>query len=224
MKTIALIPARGGSKGIPNKNMININGKPLISYTLELVTKINFFSSIIISSDSKDIIEYCRKNYQNVEIHVRSSGLSSDQSPIKDTVYEILKESDSSIDSLMLLQPTSPLRSNKNILEAIDIFEKNTVFNSLVSVCPMDDLHPARMYWKNKNTLKPIMKKYQHKRRQDIPLAYYRNGSIYLVRKTLFMEERNILVEPIYGYEMPRSQLLNIDDFQDLKLAEVLLK
>ena len=224
MKTIALIPARSGSKGIPNKNMIDINGKPLISYTLDLVTKINKFSSIVVSSDSNDIIEYCRNNYHNIEIHIRPSNLASDQSPIKDTINEIIKQSDSSTESLMLLQPTSPLRNEKNILESLDILKNNINFNSLVSVCPMDDVHPARMYWKNKNTLNPIMKEYQHLRRQDIPLAYYRNGSIYLVRKTSFLKDNNILVEPIYGYEMPKSQLLNIDDHSDLKLAKLLLK
>lgn len=223
MKNIAIIPARGGSKGIPNKNMIKIHGKPLISYTLEVAVSVKNLSEVIVSSDSDNILNFCKENFPKVKIHKRSKFLSSDVSPVKDTVKEVLKNR-SSVDLVILLQPTSPLRTTQNIENAIKIFHKKQYINSLVSVCEMDDLHPARMYWSKDNILEPIMEEFQHFRRQEIPKAYYRNGSIYITRAKAFNEERNIIVKPVYGYIMKRSQLLNIDEPIDIKYAEFLIK
>ena len=87
----------------------------------------------------------------------------------------------------------------------------------------MKDVHPARMYWKERNTLEPIMREYEQIRRQDIPDAYYRNGCIYLVKRDALVGQRQIMAKPILGYQMPSTWLLNIDEPRDLIIAEALL-
>ncbi len=88
----------------------------------------------------------------------------------------------------------------------------------------MDDIHPARMYWKNNELLESLYPEWEQLRRQDIPKAYYRNGSIYITRMSAFLKENKLMVKPTIGYEMPASQLLNIDEKRDLLIAEVMIK
>ena len=223
MKTIAIIPARGAQKEFLKKNIIPINGKPLIEYSIDVALQVKYFSSIWVSSDDKEILKLCSK-YKSVKLHNRPNHLATDSSSVVETINEILKIDDVKYDLIVLLQPTSPLRNKNQIENAIKILENNNKFNSLVSVCAMDDTHPARMYWKDKHEMKPIMSEYQYHRRQDIPKAWYRNGAIYIVRKNVFLNKKEIINDPIYGYEMPKSDLLNIDEPIDLELAKILLK
>ena len=225
MKTIAIIPARGGSKGIPGKNILEICGKPLIDYSIESALKCVNISEIWVSSDDDKILKIARK-FKKVLIHQRESKIAKDNSSVVDTIKAILAEytQENIPDAIMLLQPTSPIRESKQIDEAISLLEVNTNMQSLISVCPMDDVHPARMYWKNGLSIEPILEKYEQTRRQEIPLAYYRNGSIYIVRTKSFLENNSLMVKPSIGFEMPESMLLNIDTPRDVLIAEPLIK
>tara|TARA_Y100001958_G_C21248089_1_gene580315 strand:- start:7325 stop:8011 length:687 start_codon:yes stop_codon:yes gene_type:complete len=223
MKSIAIIPARAGSKGIPRKNVRLINGKPLIEYTLDVAVSLESVSSVWVSSDDDKVLEICKK-YNDVKVHKRPDSLAGDSSKVSDTVKDVIRYEVEDFDAILLLQPTSPIRTKFQIENAIELFTKNKNFSSLVSVCGMDDTHPARMYWMEKDELKPIMPEYQHQRRQEIPLAWYRNGAIYIVRKDIFLSTNQIIVEPILGFEMPKSDLLNIDDPIDLDIANILMK
>jgi CMP-N,N'-diacetyllegionaminic acid synthase len=222
MKTIALIPARGGSKGVLGKNIVNILGKPLIGYSIEVALESKSLDEIWVSSDSDEILEIASQ-YQEINIHKRNSSLATDTSSINDTIIEILKLTND-CDLFMLLQPTSPIRDSKNIDEAINLMKNNHLANSLISVCGMNDIHPARMYWMNDLELQPIMQEYESTRRQDIPTAFYRNGSIYIVRKDVFLSTNSIISKPSIGYVMPTSYLLNIDEPRDLIIADPLVK
>lgn len=225
MKTIAIIPARGGSKGIPGKNILEICGKPLIDYSIESALKCVNISEIWVSSDDDKILKIARK-FKKVLIHQRESKIAKDNSSVVDTIKAILAEytQENIPDAIMLLQPTSPIRESNQIDEAISLLEVNTNMQSLISVCPMDDVHPARMYWKNGLSIEPILEKYEQTRRQEIPLAYYRNGSIYIVRTKSFLENNSLMVKPSIGFEMPESMLLNIDTPRDVLIAEPLIK
>jgi CMP-N,N'-diacetyllegionaminic acid synthase len=225
MKTIAIIPARGGSKGIPGKNILEICGKPLIDYSIESALKCVNISEIWVSSDDDKILKVARK-FKKVLIHQRESKIAKDNSSVVDTIKAILAEytQENIPDAIMLLQPTSPIRESKQIDEAISLLEVNTNMQSLISVCPMDDVHPARMYWKNGLSIEPILEKYEQTRRQEIPLAYYRNGSIYIVRTKSFLENNSLMIKPSIGFEMPESMLLNIDTPRDVLIAEPLIK
>ena len=220
IRVIAVIPARGGSKGVPNKNKKNIAGKPLISYTIESALKSKLLAGIIVSSDDLEILEIA-KQYKNVRIHQRKKSMSSDISPVGDTVNEIIK--DELIDAVMLLQPSAPIRTGNNIDEVILQLHNDKNINSVISVVTMHDIHPARMYWNKNNYLIPIMQEYEKNRRQDIPPAYYRNGSIYITRISSFIENKSFVTKPVAPYIMPYNWLLNIDEPRDILIAEILI-
>jgi CMP-N-acetylneuraminic acid synthetase len=220
---LAIIPARGGSKGIPAKNKRLIAGKPLISYTIEAALQSNGISKIVVSSDDEEIIDIARQ-YDGIQIHRRESVLATDSSPITDTILDILSQVERIYDAVMLLQPTSPIRTSQQLDEAIALFATHPEANSLISVIPMQDVHPARMYWQQEDcTLKPILQAYEQTRRQDIPTAWYRNGAIYIVKCEAFERYNQVMIPPSIGFAMPASQWLNIDEPRDLLIAEALI-
>ena len=220
IKVLAIIPERKGSKGVPNKNKKVILGKPLISYTIEAALESSLLENIYVSSDDNDILKIA-KNYNNIQLHNRKPNLALDNSLIGDTVYSIV--SDLNIDAIMLLQPTAPIKTGKNIDDAITILNNDLNIDSVISVVEMNDVHPARMYWKEKNKLNPIMPKLTKLQRQDIPKAYYRNGSIYLIRKEAFMLKKSFFTNSVSPYIMPYNWLLNIDEQRDIIIAKSLI-
>jgi CMP-N,N'-diacetyllegionaminic acid synthase len=224
-KILCIIPARGGSKGIKDKNIKIIGGKHLIEYTIEQALDTKLFDKIVVSSDSQKILDIASK--YPVESFNRNSEIATDVSPISDTIKSVISELKVKFDYIVLLQPTSPIRLPMQINEAFKIFMANKKANSLVSVCEMDDIHPGRMYWKNPNSpelMEPIFPKFETMRRQDLPPALFRNGAMYMVKTKEFEIHENIIVNPVMFYSMPQSQLLNIDHPRDLEVAEVLLR
>ena len=220
MKVIAIIPARGGSKGVPGKNKKVIDGKPLVGYTIEAALAAHLLTETWVSSDDLEILELA-KDYKDIKIHERQGAHATDSSPVADTVKEILKQTDA--DAVMLLQPTSPIRTGKNIDDAISMMNSSADANSVISVVAMNDIHPARMYWKKNGALSSILPEFEQSRRQEIPPAYYRNGSIYLVKREAFEREHSVMVKPTLPYIMPLDWLLNIDEPRDLIIAEALI-
>lgn len=223
MKVIAIIPARGGSKGIPGKNIYPILGKPLIEYSIEVALNSDAITEVWVSSDDPAILKVASK-HQGIRIHERNPEIAGDTSPITQTIEAVCKASELEADAIMLLQPTSPIRSSENLSEAIELLESDAHIQSVISVVEMDDVHPARMYWRENGQLRAIMPEYETTRRQDIPKAYYRNGSVYLVRKDAFERTNQVMVHPAKGYVMPTDQLLNIDEPRDVLIAEPLIK
>lgn len=220
MKVIAIIPARGGSKGVPGKNKRILDGKPLISYSIETAIQSNMFSAIVVSSDDEEILNIAG-GYPEVELHHRKEALATDNSPVMDTVLEILNNR--VVDAVMLLQPTAPIRTAQNIKEVISLMQQNPNAGSVVSVVEMTDIHPARMYWKDKLSLNPILPQYETCRRQEIPPAYYRNGSVYLVTVKAMRAQHTMMAKPLLPYIMPFNWLLNIDEPRDMIIAEALI-
>lgn len=220
MKVIAIIPARGGSKGVPGKNKKIIDGKPLIGYSIEAALQSKLLSQIWVSSDDPEIINITRQ-YPGIQIHERDGSLATDHSPVADTIKEIIKLTD--CDAIMLLQPTAPIRTSENIDEAIGLLQASVDINSVISVVAMNDIHPARMYWRKESILTSILPEFEQARRQDIPPAYYRNGSIYLVRRAAFEQHHSVMVKPTIPYIMPLDWLLNIDEPRDIIIADALI-
>ena len=220
MKVIAIIPARGGSKGVPGKNKKLIDGKPLISYSIEAALQSKLLSQTWVSSDDRDIIDLARQ-YPAIQIHERDNSLATDQSPVADTVMQIMRQTE--CDAVMLLQPTAPIRTSDDIDAAINLLKASVKINSVISVVAMNDIHPARMYWKKDDLLTSILPEFEQARRQDIPPAYYRNGSIYLVRRAAFEKQLSLMVKPTIPYIMPTNWLLNIDEPRDMIIAEALV-
>ena len=222
MKVLGIIPARGGSKGVPGKNKMLIDGKPLIGYSIEAALGSQLLNEVWVSTDDPDIVALSLE-YPELRIHKRSSVISKDNSPVSETIQSVLKTSMFEPDLVVLLQPTSPLRTSLQIDEAIILINDNPKANSLISVIPMDHVHPARMYWKEGHDLSPIFEIWEMNRRQDIPLAWYRNGSIYIVRKEAFEKEHSVMIKPSIGYVMSPGEWLNIDAPRDVIIANALI-
>ncbi len=225
MKVLAVIPGRAGSKGVPGKNSKVFDGKPLIGYAIEAALESKLVTDIIVSSDGEEILNFA-SSYEAVQCHIRRNDLATDSSPIGDTIVEIIHQFEEHPEFIVLLQPTSPLRTGKQIDEAIQVLSNASDCNSVISVIRMDDVHPARMYWMENQAqpMEPIIREFETARRQDIPPAFYRNGAIYVARVPQFLETKSVMTGPSCGYEMSGQTWLNIDDKRDVIIAESLIK
>lgn len=223
-KIIAIIPARSGSKGLKDKNIKELNGKPLISYTIEAANESRIFDKVFVSTDSEKYAEISRKYGADVPF-LRSAENSTDKAGSWEVVKEVLSKLDEKYDIVILLQPTSPLRNAQNIKEAIDLFfEKNA--DSVISVTETD--HP--IFWcntLNENlSLKNFIKKEYNKNRQALPKSYTVNGAIYIV-KTEFLNDLskfNLYGDKSFAYIMERINSVDIDGELDFIYVQAILK
>ena len=220
---LILIPARGGSKGVKNKNIRIVGGKPLISWTIDVAIKSKISPYIVVSSDSKEILEKTPKSIIRIN---RPAEISEDQTPMIDVILHAIdyfNEQNIFFKDVILLQPTCPLRSIDDLLNAYSLYNKS-LCDSLISVCKVEDMHPARMYEIKDSFLFSLDPNYSKKNRQDLPDVYHRNGSIYISNINLITQNKTILGQKIIPFEMPRQRSCNIDDEYDLKIASLLLE
>jgi CMP-N,N'-diacetyllegionaminic acid synthase len=216
---VAIIPARGGSKGVPGKNKRLVGGKPLIGYTLEAAKASARLDRIAVTTDDPEIADLARA--AGVEVVERPSNIAADDSPVIDAVLHAL-EALALVDpaALVLLQPTSPLRTAQDIDAAIGLFERTGT--PVCSVCQVGDAHPARMYRAEDGVLRPVMPELATQRRQDLPVLFHRNGALYIVGPEQ-LRERQIICDPMVPYEMDAERSVNIDTELDLIVLEALL-
>lgn len=230
LRVLGLIPARGGSKSIPYKNIIPLHGKPLIAWTIEAARE-SHLERLVLSSDDPTIIQVA-KEVGGVEIpFVRPTDLATDTTPGIDVVIHavewLLKHEDYYPDAVMLLQPTSPLRRTKHINEAIELFIAQDA-DSLVSVvkAPHNMIPESLMRLNSNGWLKPVVPYDERQNiRQNKPVYYARNGAaIYMVSTDLLLKKRTMYGERLVGYEMSRKDSVDIDDEFDIQLCEIFLK
>ena len=225
MKIIGIIPARAGSKGIKNKNIININGKPLIYYTIQAIKK-SKLKDYVVSSDSKKILNIAKK-YGARKLFLRPKKYSLDKTRSVE-LYRYLKkdlEKYYVFDAIMILQPTAPMRRSTDINDAINLFKKNRC-DSVISVCSVGGNHPARVKYLNKKKyiIDPIFsEKKEGQNRQELRDAYIKNGAIYLFKKKN-LDKNTIKGKKSLSMIMPRKLSINIDEDYDLEIAKYLLK
>ena len=224
-KIIGIIPARGGSKGIRKKNIVDLAGKPLIAYTIEQAKGSKYIDKIIVTTDDEKIAEISRSLGAEVPFS-RPKALATDEAKGIDVVLHAITWFDSneeSFDIVMMLQPTSPLRLSEDIDKAIEVlFLKNAM--AIVSVCKSEH-HPL---WSNtlpedsnmKNFINP---EYMNKNRQELPVFYRLNGAIYLSFCNYIKDRKSFYGENTFAYIMPDERSIDIDNMLDFKLAELLL-
>lgn len=223
MRVLGLIPARGGSKGVPNKNIRNVDGKPLIVYSIETAKKSKLLTDVVVSTDSNEIIEVVKAN--KCDYLKRSSENAKDESPIDAVVAEVLNELNVNYDLILLLQPTSPIREPEDIDNVIQFFISDNDLETVISLVELEDIHPARMY--NLDTdciMHPLSPKLERERRQNLAPVYLRNGAIYATKVTAFLASKKFICEHKKGYVMPESKWANIDTERDLQITEMLIK
>lgn len=228
-KVLAVIPARGGSKGVHRKNIRMVGGKPLIAYTIEAALAVkDRLHRVIVSTDDTEIASVAAEYGAEVPF-MRPDDLGGDKVPmvpvLQHAVREIERMDEIKLDWVLLLQPTCPFRASEDILAAIDLAEAGGC-DSVISVVRVLAHHPILMKKIENDRLLPFMiEEKEGTRRQDYtPPAYMRNGSIYLTGRDNLMESNSIWGKVIRPYVMPEDRSVNVDSALDIKLVEFILQ
>lgn len=226
MRNIAIIPARSGSKGLTDKNIRELAGRPLIAYTIEAALKSGMFETVMVSTDSTRYAQIAREYGAEVPFF-RSREASSDTASSWDVVREVLdkyQEAGKAFDTLMLLQPTSPLRTVQNIREAYEEMEEKEA-NAVVSLCEMEHSpQQCNVLPEDLSLEKFIRPSAKGKRRQEMERFYRFNGAIYLVKVETFRRNAGIYSDRCFAYLMGRRESVDIDDEFDFAVAESFVK
>jgi CMP-N,N'-diacetyllegionaminic acid synthase len=222
MKVLGLIPARGGSKGVPGKNKKLLAGKPLIVHTIE-AAKPSLLAKTIVSTDDLVIANLSR--LAGVEVpFIRPENLASDTAKSIDVAKHallIMEEKDGEYDAVMILQPTAPFRTTQDIDAAIRLMEANPLSDSVISVVDVGGHHPARMKYIQDGKLidPPFAEQYESQNRQELSPVYIRNGAIYLTKRETLLHN-SFKGQTCVAYVMPNDRSANIDTIHDFDYAE----
>lgn len=221
MKKIAIIPARSGSKGLKDKNIIDLCGKPLIAYTIEAAIQSGVFSRVIVSTDSEHYAEISR-NY-GAEVMMRGDALSNDTATTYMVLEDILKNKLSErIDYFVLLQPTSPLRNATQIKEAVDKFESMyDHFDFLVSMKESEHAKVLVNPIDDDESLKYFNTDFSNYRRQEYK-DYSPNGAIFIGKPNAYIKRKHFFGCRSLSYIMSQEDSIDIDNMMDLELARIL--
>ncbi len=232
MLVLGVIPARAGSKGVPNKNIRELNGKPLIYYSIVEGLKSNFVSDLVVSTDSKE--------YQNIsKIYgadcpfLRPSKLSSDDSLAVPTIQHATNEMEKikgiEYDYVVMLQPTSPLRKYSHIDQALTkLF--NSDADAIISVVDVNNNHPMKMkIFTGKNSISGRLIDYEKPPvencpRQKLPPVFIVNGAIYATKRNVLMKENSFQGKNCLGFKMSEDESINIDTEIEFLIAEKIMK
>jgi CMP-N,N'-diacetyllegionaminic acid synthase len=222
-KVLALIPARGGSKGVPRKNIIEVGGRPLISWTIEPARASQYIDRLILSSDDEAIMSVAHASGCEVPF-VRADALATDEASTMDVVVDAIQRI-SGYDILVLLQPTSPLRSTEDIDAALVQLVRQKA-PAIVSLRQALD-HPYLIF---RTDYAGVISRFadppsgQSLRRQDLPTAWCLNGAVYAAEIPWLLERRDFISEQTLGYPMPTERSMDIDTPNDIKALETILR
>lgn len=222
-KILVIIPARGGSKRLPRKNIRVLEGKPLLAWTIEAAQKSKYVDDIVVSTDSKEIAAICEE-WGVRPNNLRDPSLAQDTSSVAEVMLSVLEQNSDKWDVVVLLQPTSPLRTNRHIDEALEMFIDLNA-ESIVSVSPSE--HPP--YWSNvlpsDGCLKNFVRPAHLRQSQELGAFYRLNGALYIMDKDCFINAKSIVYgEKSFAYIMNQESSVDIDNEIDFLLAELLIR
>ncbi len=226
-KVLGIIPARGGSKGIPRKNIKSLLGKPLLQYTSEVALASTRLSKTILSTDNDEIAALGEKLGLSVPF-LRPTELAQDHTPTLPVLQHAIKflEARSEFyDAICLLQPTNPLRTTFIIDECIDLFYSKDAEGVFTTLPVPHEYNPHWVYFEEKNGFLKLSTNESDPiaRRQELPSAYHREGSVYVTRRDVIMEQNSLYGKKVVGYEMDPAYSVNLDTKQDWERAERLI-
>ncbi|MEZ2718666.1 acylneuraminate cytidylyltransferase family protein [Niallia circulans] len=217
-KLLAIIPARGGSKGVPRKNIRKLAGKPLIVWTIEAGKQSKYIDRIIVSSEDEEILQVAKEYGEDIAFE-RPKSLAEDHTPGIDPVLHAIEKL-ADYQYVILLQPTSPLRAIEDIDGCIEKL-LTTGASSCVSVT-VPDKSPYWMYTLQKNgAMEPLIPQVELlPRRQDLPIVYALNGAVYIAKIDWLKRTKSFITEETIGYVMPKIRSYDIDTEEDFLWCE----
>jgi CMP-N,N'-diacetyllegionaminic acid synthase len=224
---LAVIPARGGSKGIPDKNIRPLAGKPLLAWTIAAAQAAGCLDRIVVSTDSETIAAIAH-DYGAETPFLRPPELARDDTPTTDSVAHaarwLAEHQSYRPDLVMILQPTCPLRTADDIRQAVALFREQQA-ESVVAVCEAKQ-HPLWMkHLADDGRLTPYIADWEHAtRRQGLPRVYALNGALYLIQREILVAQNTVYPPRTFGYVMPKERSLDIDTPWDFHVAELLLR
>jgi CMP-N,N'-diacetyllegionaminic acid synthase len=228
MRVLGIVTARGGSKGIPRKNIALLLGKPLLAYTAEAALASKRLTRTVLSTEDEEIARVGRVWGLDVPF-MRPMELAGDETPTIPVLQDVVRKLEAigeCYDAVFVLQPTTPLRRGEDIDGAIELLER-TGADSVISFVDVGEKHPARMKFitaEGRVIDPPFAEQFEGQRRQELPTLYLREGSIYLTRWAVLMQQNSLKGGDCRAWIVPQERACNIDTPFDLFLAEQLLK
>lgn len=220
-KVLGLIPARGGSKGVPRKNLRSLAGKPLLQWTAEAALASHFLDRVVLSTDDDEISQVGASFGLDVPFR-RPADHSSDTASAADVVRHALAELSERFDYLVYLQPTSPLRSPADIDGCLE-----RLANGDGNFCVTVQASPQRPEWlfylDANGRIDPVVGRFDATRRQDLRACYVLNGAVYAARVDAFERAGTFLTDRTLGYVMPAERSVDVDEMADFDVAEAIL-
>ena len=226
MKYLVIIPARGGSKGIPNKNIIDLGGKPLISYTVKEALSLFSSEDICVSTDDNKIMSVVTSLGLQIPFS-RPASLATDTASSRDVLVHAInhyQDLGNHYDAIILLQPTSPFRTSKHIKDAISIYESSNDIDMVVSVKESKSNPYFNLFEEDENL---SLKKSKHSsvtRRQDVPTVYEYNGALYIIKVDSLLSRNDLNFSTIKKYVMSDEDSYDIDTPLDLQISRFLIQ
>ena len=220
-KVLAIITARGGSRGFPGKNIIDLAGKPLLAWSIEAARGSRYIDRLILSSDDEDIIAVAEKFGCEVPFR-RPAELAADDTAHAPVLIHALDQLDEVFDYFVLLQPTSPLRTAADIDGAIELCERS---RAPVCVSMYESPEPAELMYRveDDGSIAPIVGEFVTARRQDLPTTFVINGAVYVARVDWYRRHRRFLSPETVAWRMPPERSIDIDTELDLLVAQALI-
>jgi CMP-N,N'-diacetyllegionaminic acid synthase len=228
IRVLGIVPARGGSKGIVRKNIVPLLGKPLLAYTANAALAAQRITRTVLSTEDEEIARIGRALGLEAPF-MRPPSLALDDTPtipVLQDVVQRLEAMGESYDAIFVLQPTNPLRLPEDIDGAIERLER-TGADSVISFVDVGEKHPARMKFitaDGRVVDPPFAEQYEGQRRQDLPRLYLREGSVYLTRRQVLMEQNSLKGLDCRAWIIPQNRACNIDTPFDLFIAEQMVK
>jgi CMP-N,N'-diacetyllegionaminic acid synthase len=228
MKTLFIILARGGSKGLPGKNIRNLLGKPLIAHSIELGLSSVYCTDLIVSTDDARIAEIAKEFGAQVPF-IRPAELANDNAKSAEAIIhaiEYQEKKGKSYENILLLEPTSPLKDTSDIDHAIEVFNTQEKALSCVSITLTESAHPTFLFHKDgQGNLKSYQKTENVTRRQDLNELYYPQGSFYLAKTKVYLEKKTFYIDNFtLGIEMPKWKSFEIDTLEDFIIVESIMQ
>lgn len=228
MNILGVITARGGSKGIPGKNIKMLGNKPLIAYTIEVAKKSKLMNHLIVSTDDAEIAEVCKKYGAEVPF-IRPKELAADGTPHLPVMQHAIdfyeKAQNIIVDHVVILQPTSPFRTVDDLDGTIQKLIDTKADSSVSLVRVPSSAHPIKMKKiEDDKVLAYSIPEEEGTRRQDLPIVYRRSGAVYAMRRDLIMKDNRLYGDFVTGHIIPAERSIDIDSELDWVIAEYLLK